>query len=58
VARSAGSATSPIFSGLLLQGSLLALGLPFLIGGAAKVVYDLALWRTFRRVEVEGEPRV
>ncbi|MDB5074526.1 MAG: hypothetical protein JWO42_705 [Chloroflexi bacterium] len=56
LARSAGSATSPIISGALLQGSLLTLGLPFLISGAVKVVYDLALWQTFRRVEIEGEP--
>jgi MFS family permease len=55
LARSAGAASSPIVSGLLLQGSLLAFGLPFLVGGGLKVVYDLALWRTFRHVKIEGE---
>ena len=58
LARSAGSATSPLIGGLLLQGALLALGLPFIISGAIKVVYDLALWRVFRRVDaVEGGQR-
>src|SRR5438309_1160364 len=53
LARSAGSAASPVASGLLLQGSLLTLGLPFLVGGGLKVAYDLTLWRVFRRVPVE-----
>jgi len=51
LARSAGSATSPVVSGLLLQGPLLVLGLPFLLSGTLKVAYDLALWRLFRRVD-------
>ncbi len=55
LARSAGSATSPVFSGLLLQGSLLSLGIPFLLAGALKVVYDLALWSVFRRVQVDAQ---
>ena len=59
LARSAGSATSPLFGGLLLQGSLLALGLPFVVAGAIKAAYDLTLWAVFRRVaSAEGqEPR-
>ena len=55
LARSAGSATSPLIGGLLLQGSLLVLGLPFVISGAIKVVYDLTLWRVFRRVDEAEE---
>jgi MFS family permease len=55
LARSAGSATSPVISGLLLQGSLLALGLPFVIGGSLKVIYDLSLWRIFRHVSVGSD---
>jgi len=51
LARSAGSASSPILSGLLLQGPLLALGLPFVLAGGIKVVYDLTLWAVFRRVD-------
>ena len=58
LARSAGSAASPVISGALLQGMLLTLGLPFVIAGAMKSVYDLTLWRTFRHVGViEEQPR-
>jgi sugar phosphate permease len=52
LARSAGSATSPIISGALLQGTWLTLGLPFVIAGALKSAYDLSLWRIFRHVPV------
>ena len=55
--RSAGSATSPVVGGVLLQGSLLVLGLPFVVAGALKAAYDLTLWVIFRRVdtvELEG----
>jgi hypothetical protein len=34
----------------LLQGPLLALGLPHNIAGALKAAYDLTLWAVFRRV--------
>jgi len=60
LARSAGSASSPILSGLLLQGPLLVLGLPFVLAGGIKVAYDLTLWAVFRRVdaaEVRGNAR-
>ena len=50
LARSAGSAASPVISGALLQGTLLTLGLPFVIAGAVKSLYDLSLWRIFRHV--------
>ncbi len=54
LARSAGSAASPVVGGALLQGPLLAL--PFLVAGALKVAYDLTLWAIFRRVRpVEGK---
>jgi MFS family permease len=58
LARSAGSAASPVVAGALLQGPLLALGLPLLIAGAIKSIYDLTLWATFRRVPPlpGGEP--
>jgi MFS family permease len=55
LARSAGSAASPVISGALLQGALLMLGLPLVIAGVTKCVYDLTLWRIFRRVPVEEE---
>src|SRR5207244_2869323 len=50
LARSVGSSTSPVFSGLLLQGPLLVLGLPFILAGTLKAAYDLTLWTVFRRV--------
>src|SRR5215469_647715 len=55
LARSLGSAASPVFSGLLLQGPLLALGLPFLLAGALKAAYDLTLWSIFRQVRLPEE---
>src|SRR6266516_4984084 len=55
LARSVGSSTSPIFSGLLLQGPLLALGLPFILAGAFKAAYDLTLWSIFRHVHLQEE---
>ena len=51
LARSAGSAASPVVGGALLQGSLLVLGLPFVVAGALKAAYDLTLWVLFRRVD-------
>ncbi len=51
LARSAGSSSSPVFSGLLLQGAALSLGLPFILAGVLKAAYDLTLWRIFRRVQ-------
>ena len=57
LARSAGSAASPVISGALLQGALLTLGLPLVIAGVTKCVYDLSLWRIFRQVPIEeGRP--
>lgn len=53
LARSGGSAISPVMSGLLLQGPGLALGLPLLLAGAIKVGYDLSLWAIFRQVRLK-----
>jgi hypothetical protein len=55
LARSAGSSTSPVIGGLLLQGPLLAVGLPFILAGTVKSVYDVTLWRIFRRVPLPEE---
>ncbi len=55
LARSVGASVSPIISGALLTGALVALGLPLIIGGALKAGYDLALWGVFRRVVVPAE---
>ncbi len=55
LARSVGSGVSPVIAGALLTGSLVALGLPLIIGGALKAIYDLALWRVFRRVPLPAQ---
>ncbi len=55
LARSVGSSTSPVFAGLLLQGPLLVLGLPFILAGILKSAYDLTLWAIFRHVVPLGE---
>jgi MFS family permease len=55
LARSAGSGVSPVISGALLSGALVVLGLPLLIGGALKIVYDLGLWVVFRNVRPPDE---
>src|SRR2546421_7773393 len=55
LARSVGSATSPIVAGLLLQGTLLVLGLPFILAGTLKAAYDVTLWAVFRRVHLPEE---
>ena len=52
LARSVGSSTSPVLSGLLFQGPLLVLGLPFVLAGALKAAYDLTLWSIFRHVRL------
>ncbi len=43
--------------GLPLYASAALASLPFLVSGALKVGYDLALWRAFRDVKAEGEER-
>src|SRR5258708_26656902 len=57
LARSVGSASSPVFAGLLLQGPLLVLGLPFILPGLLKLAYDCSLWMVFRHVHLEEEQR-
>ncbi len=55
LARSVGSGVSPVISGALLTGTLVALGLPLIISGGLKAAYDLALWGVFRRVRLPEE---
>lgn len=52
-ARTAASATAPLVSGALL--GLGALAAPFLLAGALKIVYDLALYRAFRGIKPPEE---
>jgi len=54
IARSLGAAVSPSLAAPLLQNVPLA-GLPFLIGGGLKIVYDLLVLRAFRAVRPPEE---
>ncbi len=52
IARSIGAAISPSLAGLLLASPAL-IGAPFLISGGLKIVYDLLLYRNFRKADVK-----
>jgi MFS family permease len=51
IARTLGAALSPIAAGPLYASPAVA-GVPFFLAGGLKIVYDLAVWRTFRRVRL------
>jgi sugar phosphate permease len=53
-ARQLGTALAPTFAGLMTPALVLAGG-PFFVAGGLKVIYDLALWRSFRRVRPPEE---
>lgn len=55
IARTLGAALSPLVAGPLYASTALA-SLPFLLGGGLKILYDLAVWKVFRRVQLE-KPR-
>jgi energy-converting hydrogenase Eha subunit A len=55
IARTLGAAIAPLAAGPLYASAALTGGVPFLVSGGLKVVYDLVLWRSFRHVEAEGE---
>ncbi len=54
VARTIGASLSPVFTGLLLSNPAL-IGLPFVISGVLKIVYDLSLYRSFQSVKPPEE---
>jgi MFS family permease len=54
VARTIGVSLSPIFTGLLLSNPAL-LSFPFIISGSLKIIYDLALYRSFQAVKPPEE---
>jgi len=58
VARTAGAAVSPLFAGFLFARPSL-IDTPFFIAGGLKIVYDLLLYFSFRKVRPpeEGQPR-
>jgi MFS family permease len=56
VARTAGAAISPSLGAMLMSVPSL-MGVPFLLAGGLKVVYDLLIWRGFRAVRPSEERR-
>ena len=54
VARTAGAAISPIFTGLLFSRPLL-IDVPFFIAGTLKIAYDIALYRQFAAIRPPEE---
>jgi predicted MFS family arabinose efflux permease len=51
IARSVGAAISPALAGAMLAMPSL-LSAPFLVAGTLKIVYDLLLYRSFRKADV------
>ena len=51
IARSIGAAISPSLAGVLLASPAL-IGTPFLISGGLKIVYDLLLYRNFKKADL------
>jgi MFS family permease len=54
VARTTGAAISPLFAGLLFAKPSL-INIPFFIAGTLKIVYDLLLYRSFRKLHPPEE---
>jgi MFS family permease len=55
MARSAGAAVAPVIAVPLVAAPILAGGLPFVVAGGLKIVYDLVLWQRFRAVQALDE---
>jgi sugar phosphate permease len=53
VARNAGAAVAPLFTGAIL--AVPTLGLPFLLAGGLKIIYDLWVFAVFRNVKPPEE---
>jgi len=56
IARTVGAALAPLAAGPLYASAALA-SVPFFVAGGLKVVYDLALWRSFRALRPPEERR-
>ncbi len=54
VARTIGASLSPVLAGAFLSNPAL-LGLPFIVSGGLKIVYDLALYFNFRALKPPEE---
>ncbi|MBI2247217.1 MAG: MFS transporter, partial [Armatimonadetes bacterium] len=55
VVRNLAQAVTPVISGYAMQ--VLSLGLPFVIGGGLKIIYDLTLFAMFRHTRVREDTR-
>jgi MFS family permease len=53
VARNAGAAAAPLFTGAVL--AVPPMGLPFLLAGGLKIIYDLWIFAVFRKVKPPEE---
>jgi MFS family permease len=53
VARNAGAAVAPLFTGMIL--ALPTIGLPFLLAGGIKILYDLSIFSVFRNIKPPEE---
>ena len=53
VARNAGAAVAPVFTGVLL--AIPSVGLPFLLAGGLKIIYDFWIFAVFRHVKPPEE---
>jgi len=53
-ARTIGASLAPVFTGPLLANTAL-MGLPFIISGVLKIVYDVSLYRSFRALKPSEE---
>ncbi len=54
IARSVGAALSPLAAAPLIGGIALA-GLPFVLSGGLKIVYDVLLYRSFQAIRPPEE---
>jgi MFS family permease len=54
IARTTGAALAPVITGSLLASPAL-MGLPFVVAGGLKIIYDLLLYRSFRGVKPPEE---
>jgi predicted MFS family arabinose efflux permease len=57
IARSLGASLSPTLAGYLLAHPLL-MGAPFLVAGGVKIIYDLLLFRSFKKLKPPEETSV
>lgn len=57
ISRNVSQAVSPSLTGYLLQ-ELPALSAPFVLGGALKIAYDIALYLNFRNTRPADKKRV